>query len=423
MADNADADEIPDQRSINRFVQVCLGLTVLTGIGALLGAALPKSPTGGPDAPWMAAFLTLIFFLWAAIPAHGFGLLWSLFQYLFSSQRNKYRWPLLYFVAWFATAMVIAVISGLADPFFEHLSERKFRTANQAEVSMHKILQRPGDHSAALRLIAEGADVNLADRDFAMKPLHWATKNSSLEVVRALVNAGADVNSAYARSWDMNKATLVYPTPIDLAAFSAVEALGKIELLLERGAKASPQAMVGACLAGDKAMIEVLQAAGGDPVSAAEGEGLRCLHYAAGRGDVALVESLLAAGADPNQTSKYKGHPFDQAFKNQHMPVLLALARAGGGPRNPKTWIELFAQANDEEFEVLAAARPLAGSLDSAIARDFSRTLMSCELKNIQRLLDAGWLVSDTQRRKLRVPDHCEEREALLEAIGETGAD
>ena len=44
------------------------------------------------------------------------------------------------------------------------------------------------------RLVDEGADVNRRDRYDEDTPLHWAARNNYTEVVRLLLDNGADIN-------------------------------------------------------------------------------------------------------------------------------------------------------------------------------------------------------------------------------------
>jgi ankyrin repeat protein len=111
--------------------------------------------------------------------------------------------------------------------------------------------------------LARGGAAREADAE-GVTALMLAANRGRLDMVRALVAAGADVNAADARGF----------TPLFHACYNSEEDRGHPEV------------------------VDALLAAGADR-EARIGFGVRPLMYAAGNGEAACVQALLAAGADP----------------------------------------------------------------------------------------------------------------------------
>ena len=157
------------------------------------------------------------------------------------------------------------------------------------------VLGRTTLHSApnwtvAERLIAEGADVNAADR-FGMTPLHTAVRAGRNDVAEVLMKHGADVNARSERG----------QTPL----FCAVVGEGK-------------------------QMAEHLIAHGAD-VNAKDNYGMTPLHCAAGAGHKEAVQVLLAAGADISIKDNEGRSPLDLANSLGHTEIAELLVQQGAG--------------------------------------------------------------------------------------------
>jgi len=109
-------------------------------------------------------------------------------------------------------------------------------------------------------LVAEGAEIDRRDRN-GDRPLDWAARYGETDIVRLLLDAGADVN--------------------------AVDA--------ERG----NVALVNALSGGHIDTARLLLARGASPAVASPNRG-SALYWAVSSGDMALVERLIAGGADVN---------------------------------------------------------------------------------------------------------------------------
>lgn len=205
-------------------------------------------------------------------------------------------------------------------------------------------LSRNPDNEAleVVRLLMDsGADIRLQTRD-GDTVLHLATRARSEEMSRFLVEMGLEVNAqdamgttplAFAAKFgksdicrllveagaDPNLARLDGWTPLHFAArFSRLETA---ELLLELGADVdggSPDTGTPLHLAafqGHDAMVELLLAAGANPNAVAI-TGETPLHLAAARGNSQIVALLLAAGGDGDVRTREGRTPAELAEAN-----------------------------------------------------------------------------------------------------------
>jgi ankyrin repeat protein len=179
----------------------------------------------------------------------------------------------------FALALVLCGAAFAAESPVADAVERRDSATLQALLKQKADVNAPqGDGTTALHwaafnddlpsvrlLIAAGANVEATTRVGAITPLLMATRNGSVGVTSALLNAGADVNRANAEG----------TTPLMQAASSgSVETL---KLLLDRHAVVDAK---------DRAHAQT------------------ALMFAASLNRAAAVKFLLAHGADPNLTTK-----------------------------------------------------------------------------------------------------------------------
>jgi RNA polymerase sigma factor (sigma-70 family) len=187
------------------------------------------------------------------------------------------------------TALIIAVNSGhaaLADLLFDAGVE-------------------PGLHEAAaigdvarVRAALEGRPEQLdTDSPEGFTPLALAAHFGHLEVMRLLIDRGADINRVATHR--------IGVTPLHAALFGRqVEAA---LLLVERGA-------------------DVTLARGGSGLKRA---GWTALHYAAGLGFSTLVQPLLDRGADPSRPDEERKTPLDVAMEAHHDDIANVLRSRG----------------------------------------------------------------------------------------------
>jgi uncharacterized protein len=148
-----------------------------------------------------------------------------------------------------------------------------------------------GDRRAALALIADGAEVNEAQRD-GTTPLHWAAYHVDRELVDALLESGAraDVVNRYGAS--------------PLAEAVKVASAELVEGLLDAGADANvanedgQTALMLAARTGEVAVAELLVRHGADVNRRERFRDQSAVMWAAAQGHADLVAFLVSKGAD-----------------------------------------------------------------------------------------------------------------------------
>ncbi|HEX5047148.1 MAG TPA: ankyrin repeat domain-containing protein [Gammaproteobacteria bacterium] len=168
--------------------------------------------------------------------------------------------------------------------------------AQRADLTPLLDAARSGNHSAALALVREGADVRAAEAD-GTTALHWAANFGDAELARALLAAGAD--SAAANRYGM--------TPLQVAAVNANAEL--LDALIAAGADPNavlPEGetvLMTAARTGSPEALKVLLAHGANVEARESFYGESALIWAAAENHADAIRVLVEHGADVNGRS------------------------------------------------------------------------------------------------------------------------
>jgi len=167
-----------------------------------------------------------------------------------------------------------------------------------------------GDRASVLALIKQGADVNTPQGD-GVTALHWASRASDVDLVKALVAAGAHVNA-----------------PTEFGAYTP------LHLAAERGAAPIVSALVAA----------------GAPVDAKTSTGATPLMFAAASGDTASIAALLDAGANVNAEENDRLQtPLIFAAASDRLDAVTLLVARGANPNHATRLTDLSALSKNGE--------------------------------------------------------------------------
>lgn len=186
---------------------------------------------------------------------------------------------------------------------------------------------RNGD-VAYLKAHLTKAEVEVRDQRGAT-PLMHAAAFGNLEILKLLIDAGADVNAR--NNFDAT------------ALLWAARDSEKARLLIERGADVNAQSkqgrtplMVASLRRGGSAIVALMLAKGAD-VNLRSGRGETALALAASVGDAETVKLLLTKGADPNIPDRTGATPINRASSGKHAEVVQLLIRKGVDVNNANT--------------------------------------------------------------------------------------
>ncbi|MCG8340757.1 MAG: ankyrin repeat domain-containing protein, partial [Cytophagales bacterium] len=213
---------------------------------------------------------------------------------------------------------------------------------------------KAGQVDEVKKLLEEGADVNLKDRE-GKAPLHWALEKGNRAIIDALLGeASIDVNNPDGDG----------KTPLHYAAEQGDQV--SIEKLLSKGAsvdrrdKNDRTALHEAVEKGDKEVVKALLAAGAT-VNAKDKNGKTALHEAVAKGDTEVVKALLASGAAVNAKDSEGKMPLQLTNKQEIINALIRTQDSEG-----KTPLHQAAEEGDKAaVKVLVAAGAAVGAKDN----------------------------------------------------------
>ncbi len=114
-----------------------------------------------------------------------------------------------------------------------------------------------------------------------------------------------------------------------MSRYAAYLGIAILATTLAVGASPSPSAVADAAMKGDRDAVKALLKQGAD-VSAAKGDGMTALHFAAERGDAAMTEMLVYAGANVGAVTRIGQYtPLHLASRAGNAAVVQALLKAG----------------------------------------------------------------------------------------------
>ena len=222
----------------------------------------------------------------------------------------------------------------LTSESFKKMGKSVFR--EDIERELHQASE-DGNLKELRSILSSGmADVNcIGGRDDAT-PLHYASTKGHREVVKLLLDRGADPNkhdNVKKKGW----------TPLHESADEGHKDV--VRLLLDAGAEPNKAALRGwwtplsfAACKGHRDVVELLLHGGAEPNQAGMMAGWTPLHDASFFGHTAVVQLLLINGADQNIATEDGITPLSVALFNDHVSIVDILQ--GGkksGEEKPKT--------------------------------------------------------------------------------------
>ena len=170
-------------------------------------------------------------------------------------------------------------------------------------------------------LLNSGADVNAAE-DHRGSALCAASNEGCTEIVKLLLNSGANVNVVHAQ----------YGTALCTASYAGNTEI--VKLLLNNGADVNAQdgfignALRAASLRGHTEIVKLLLNSGAD-VNAADRYDRNALYAASDRGHTEIVRLLLNSGADVNAADSYDRNALYAASDQGHTEIVRLLLNSG----------------------------------------------------------------------------------------------
>ncbi|KAJ1548822.1 hypothetical protein HK405_014554 [Cladochytrium tenue] len=205
-----------------------------------------------------------------------------------------------------------------------------------------------GGHIEMVRLLLEHGAEKDARTKKQTTPLHWAAQNGHDRVARLLLDRGADLNARTAEQ----------STPLHFAGEDGHVEVAR--LLLERGADkdARDEAQLAplhfAAFLGHVEVVRLLLDHSADR-DARDLDQQTPLHLAAQAGHIEVVKLLLERGADRDARAVDQSTPLHAATQKGHIPVVQLLLERGADTKacTADQWMPLHFAAQDGHVEVV----------------------------------------------------------------------
>jgi ankyrin repeat protein len=181
---------------------------------------------------------------------------------------------------------------------------------------------KDGDLSAVQVSLQQRQDPNQTEPD-GTTPLHWAVQQDRLDIVKALISGGANVN---AKNRYGNVPLVLAATTGDA---SVTEALLKAGADVRVSMPETGSVLIAAARTGDPEVIQLLLGAGADVNFAEAYSGQTALMWAAAEGHAQAVTALLAGGAKVDAPAHDKKTALFFAVRQGDIDSVKALIAAG----------------------------------------------------------------------------------------------
>lgn len=182
-------------------------------------------------------------------------------------------------------------------------------------------------------LLAAGAELEPeCEPNSICKPLAFAAARGRLEIVKLLLEAGADPNGKNAYG---DTAFMVAENAIATDKSSDADVRKVRRYLLENGTNPNQpndfgiSPLIGMCGSGEKELVQLALKHGGDvnatfvrKVDSEHGDRNSALMWASGQGEVEIVRMLLDAGANPSYTNTIGENAVDWAKAKGHHEIV-----------------------------------------------------------------------------------------------------
>ena len=186
-------------------------------------------------------------------------------------------------------------------------------------------------------LIKAGADINAIDK-YSWTPLHWASRNNHIELVKVLIKAKANLNEKATYYDDKKVFSGITPLLASIVennwevAKLLIETGADVNLGIETGNRYTPLLLITSQKKPSLDIFNMLIKAGAD-INAIDKDSWTPLHYAVKNNHIEIVNLLIEAGADVNIAS-YTGDKLTpllllSSLTEPNMEILKMLIIAG----------------------------------------------------------------------------------------------